>query len=83
MVPSAVMEKTTVYIEEPVKRRLARMARERGVSEASLIRTALERLLDDSSPRPTLPLFHSGDPILPDQVDQLLGDGFGAHDHDA
>jgi hypothetical protein len=82
MVPSAWMEKTTVYLEESVKRRLGRMARDRGVSEASLIRTALERLLDDSSPRPTLPLFHSGDPILPDQVDHLLRDGFGTDDHD-
>lgn len=71
------MEKTTVYLNGSVKRRLARMARDRGVSEASLVRAALERLLEDSSPRPTLPLFNSGDPILPDDVDRLLGEGFG------
>jgi hypothetical protein len=72
-----LMDKTTVYLEESVKRRLSRLARSRGVSEASLIRTALERLLDEASPRPTLPVFHSGDPIQPEDVDGLLGEGFG------
>jgi hypothetical protein len=72
------MQRTTVYFETAAKRRLERLARLSGRSEAELIRTALDRLLDDEGgPRPTLPLFRSGDPGLAERVDEELARGFG------
>ena len=71
------MEKTTVYLPAALKRRLAEAAHRRGQPEAALIRAAIERLLDEEArPRPTLPLFRSGDPALAERVDEAL-DGFG------
>lgn len=73
------MHKTTVYLTEDLKRRLERLAASRSVSEAELIRRALEELLTRSaSPAPRLPLFRSGDPTLAGRVDEVLdSDGFG------
>jgi hypothetical protein len=66
-----------VYLPEDLKRRLAQAAHQHGRPEAELIRAAIERLLaDESSPRPTLPLFHSGDPALAEHVDEAMA-GFG------
>jgi hypothetical protein len=71
------MRKTTIYLPDVLKRRLAQAAHRRGEPEAQLIRTAIERLLDeDAQPRPTLPLFHSDDPTLAEHVDEALA-GFG------
>jgi Ribbon-helix-helix protein, copG family len=71
------MEKTTVYLPAALKRRLAQAARRRGQPEAALIRAAIERLLvEEARPRPTLPLFRSGDPTLAERVDEALV-GFG------
>jgi hypothetical protein len=71
------MQKTTVYLPDGLKRRLAQAAHRRGQPEAVLIRTAIERLLDeDTRPRPTLPLFRSGNPTLAERVDEALA-GFG------
>ncbi|HET9005650.1 MAG TPA: CopG family transcriptional regulator [Actinomycetes bacterium] len=71
------MQKTTVYLPEALTRRLAQAAPRRGQPEAALIRAAIERLLDDEArPRPTLPLFRSGDPTLAERVDEALA-GFG------
>ncbi len=71
------MHKTTVYLPDALKRRLAQVAHRRGQPEAALIRAAIERLLaDEARPRPTLPLFHSGDPTLAEHVDDALA-GFG------
>jgi hypothetical protein len=71
------MVKTTVYIPEQVKRRLSKLALQQGRSEAQLIREALERLVDEAPrPRPTLPLFSSGDPTLAARFDELM-EGFG------
>ena len=71
------MQKTTVYLPDALKRRLARAAHRRGQPEAALIRAAIERLLEEEArPRPTLPLFRSGDPALAEQVDEALA-GFG------
>ena len=64
-------------IRRTTKRRLAKLAREQGRSEAELIRAALERLVEDSPrPRPTLPLFRSGDPTITKRWDELM-EGFG------
>jgi Ribbon-helix-helix protein, copG family len=71
------MQKTTVYLPEALKRRLAQVAQRRGQPEAALIRTAIERLLsEEPARRPTLPLFRSGDPTLAEHVDDALA-GFG------
>jgi hypothetical protein len=69
--------KTTVYLPEHVKRRLTRLAKEQHRSEAELIRAAVERLIEDAPrPRPTLPLFSSGDPTIVERWDELM-EGFG------
>jgi Ribbon-helix-helix protein, copG family len=71
------MRKTTIYLPDDLKRRLTKTAQRRGEPEAELIRAAIERLLaDEARPRPTLPLFHSGDPTLAERVDEALA-GFG------
>jgi Arc/MetJ-type ribon-helix-helix transcriptional regulator len=69
--------KTTIYLPEAMKKELGRLARQRGQSEAELIRVAVERMLEsDASPRPALPLFRSDDPSLAERVGELLA-GFG------
>jgi hypothetical protein len=69
--------KTTVYLPEQVKQRLARLAREQERSEAQLIRDAVARLVEEAPPpRPRLPLFSSGDPTITERWDELMK-GFG------
>jgi Ribbon-helix-helix protein, copG family len=71
------MKKTTVYLPEDLKSALGRVAKERGRSEAELIREAVRELVQSSEPpRPRLPLFSSGDPTLAERVDKELA-GFG------
>jgi hypothetical protein len=68
-----LVQKTTVYLPDSLKRRLAQAAHRRGQPEAALIRAAIERLLDEEArPRPTVPLFRSGDPTLAERVDEAL-----------
>jgi hypothetical protein len=70
--------KTTVYLSEDQKRGLARVAKRLGRPEAELIREALDRLITaEPVPKPTLPLFRSGDPTLAERVDEALAD-FGS-----
>ncbi len=58
------MVKTTVYLPEDLKARLARTAREHGRSEAEVIRLALENFTKPlEHPRPRLGLFESAEPI--------------------
>lgn len=67
------MEKTTVYLPKPLKVALQRAAASTGVSEAALIRDAIERATSDAAaPRPTLPLFRSKAPVLSERVDEAL-----------
>lgn len=68
------MEKTTVYLPADLKARVVATARTRGTSEAAVIRDALDQYTE--RPRPRLPLFSSGDPVLAERVDELL-EGFG------
>lgn len=71
------MVKTTVYLPGPLKRQLEAQAQRSGLSEAQLIRGAIERMLQESpSPSPRLPLFASGDPELAERVEEALA-GFG------
>jgi len=69
--------KTTVYLPEDLKDRLAHLARERGTSEAALIREAVAELVAASRPKPRLGLFASGDGGIAERVDEELAKGFG------
>jgi hypothetical protein len=56
------MRKTTVYLPEDLKRRLEQAASENGLSEAEVIRAALDvYTLPQATPRPRLPLFEPGE----------------------
>jgi len=71
------MKKTTVYLPEDLKSALGRIAKEKGRSEAELIREAIRDLVQDTEPpRPRLPLFASGDPTLARRFEEELR-GFG------
>ena len=71
------MTKTTVYLPRELKRALARTARDRGVSEAALLREAVARITSDAEPPlPTLPLFAGHGASIAEDVDAAL-DGFG------
>lgn len=71
------MIKTTVYLKDTTKRRLAALAKQRGVSEAQLVREGVERLVESEPRRPRLPLFSSGKPGLWEKPDEELLKGFG------
>lgn len=72
------MRRTTVYLPEQLKAALERTAAAEGRSEADVIRSALSAAtLVHAQPRPTLPLFDSGDPTLAERVDEALAAGFG------
>ena len=72
------MVKTTVYLPEELKQRLADAASTLGVSEAELIRRGIDRVLTpERPPKPRLPLFGSGDGTIADRVDEILAEGFG------
>ena len=73
------MLKTTVYLTDGLKRRVERIAEDKGLSEADVIRTALDEYTSKHPPRPTLPLF-DGESIprdLAERDEEYLADGFG------
>lgn len=71
------MEKTTVYLPAHTKRALSRLAQARGLSEAEVIRQAIDVATAAATPpRPRLPLFKSGKPQLAERLDEALA-GFG------
>ena len=71
------MVKTTVYLPEDSKKALGQLAQARKRPEAELIREAIQRfIVDESRPRPRIPLFRSGIPDLAQNVDKYLK-GFG------
>jgi hypothetical protein len=71
------MTKTTVYLPDDLKKALKRAARERGRSEADLLREAVTRLTAEAeAPIPTLPLFRGTGLPIADDVDRAL-EGFG------
>lgn len=69
------MVKTTVYLPDDLHQAIKRVAVERGVSEAEVIRDSLRAGVVGERPRPRGGLFASGDPIA-ERVDELLV-GFG------
>jgi metal-responsive CopG/Arc/MetJ family transcriptional regulator len=71
-----VMQKTTLYLPESLKRHVEEIAKVRGCSETDVIRRAIELYVE--RPRPTLPLARgSGETTLAEGVDELLAEGFG------
>jgi hypothetical protein len=71
------MTKTTVYLPVELKRALAKLARQRGCSEAELLREAVARLTREAdAPLPKLPLFRSAGASIAEDVDSAL-EGFG------
>ncbi len=71
------MRRTTVYLPEDLKSDLTRVAREKGTSEAELIRKGVRYVVKlEATPKPTIPLFTSSDPTMAERVDELLV-GFG------
>lgn len=74
------MVKTTVYLPEDLKQRLEQAASRSGESEATIIRSALERWLESVLPHRRsrmLGTMDFGDPDLAYKVDEVLAEGFG------
>ena len=70
------MHRTTIYLPEAMKARVAEAARLQRVTEAEVIRGAIEQLLE--RPRPRGALFASEHPLDAERVDELLAEtGFG------
>jgi hypothetical protein len=72
------MVKTSVYLPDELKDRLAQAAEVSGESEATIIRSALEQWLA-SMLRPRLKMIGSlefGDPYFAERVDEYMA-GFG------
>lgn len=73
------MVKTSVYLPEDLKARLAQASRVSGESEARIIRSALEQWLEGLLPKPAphWGTIEFSDPDLPYKVDEILAEGFG------
>ncbi len=73
------MVKTTLYLPEELKTALERIAAQQSISEARLMREALEeKVARSAAPRPIVPLFPEGlgDPDASERIEELL-EGFG------
>jgi hypothetical protein len=71
------MHRTTIYLSEELKARLARAARMSNRSEADLIREGIELAVERvTPPLPSFGIFGSGDGTLSQRVDEFL-EGFG------
>jgi len=73
------MVKTTVYLSENTKRRMAEAARRSGVSEAEFIRAAIEQRTEAILPRRRgqWGTVTFDEPGLARKVDDVLAEGFG------
>jgi predicted transcriptional regulator len=69
------MHKTTLYLEEEVRERIARVAKETGRSQADLIREALRSFFIRRKKPRSIGLGKGG-PDLSDRAEELL-EGFG------
>ena len=69
------MDKTTVYLPVELKTALRRVARERGVSEAEVIRDSIRRVVAGERARPRPGLFAGSEPIARDVDANLRGFG--------
>jgi hypothetical protein len=71
-----VKVKTTLYLDRDLKEAVERAARERGTSEAEVIRAAIARELRREPPKPRGG-FLEGPIDLSERVDDVLAKGFG------
>jgi predicted DNA-binding protein len=72
------MERTTVYLDAELRRRLKEVAVRRGRTEASLIREALAQHLVDDEPVALEPVGRSEDGGVAEKDEEALRDlGFG------
>lgn len=69
------MDKTTIYLPVELKSAIRRVARQRGISEAEVIRDSIRNAVGDERPRPRGGLFASGAPIARHADDHLTGFG--------
>lgn len=69
------MEKTTVYLPEDLRSAVKRAARQRGISEAEVIRDSIRGAVGGARPRPRGGLFASGTPIARSDEEHLAGFG--------
>jgi Ribbon-helix-helix protein, copG family len=78
--PTYVVIKTSVYLDEEEKRRLAALAAATGTSEAELLRRGVGLVLAQAErPRPRLGVAASSDGRSAREVDDLLAEsGFGS-----
>jgi plasmid stability protein len=70
------MKKTTVYLPDGLSDALAAHASRRGLSQAQVVREAIQAAVGADRIRPQGALYASGDPISK-RVDELLAEGFG------
>jgi predicted transcriptional regulator len=69
------MTKTTVYLPRELKGALTRLARERGRSEAELLREAVAALTGGAdAPAPRIPLFRARGRPIAEAIDRALAD---------
>lgn len=69
------MDKTTIYLPAELKAAVKRVARQRRVSEAEVIRDSIRAAVGDFRPRPRGALFASGAPIARAADEHLTGFG--------
>ena len=69
------MDKTTIYLPTELKSAIKRVARQRGVSEAEVIRDSIRDAVGDDRPRPRGGLFASRSPIAREAEEHLPGFG--------
>ncbi|HEX3579922.1 MAG TPA: CopG family transcriptional regulator [Thermoanaerobaculia bacterium] len=73
------MRKTTIYLPDELKKRVEKVARASGKSEADVIRDAInDATMVARAPVPRIPLTNAGlgDPTIAENVDALL-ESFG------
>jgi len=73
------MRKTTIYLPDELKKRIEKVARNVGKSEAEVIRDAIDAATQEAgAPAPRIPLMERGlgDPTIAENVDALL-ESFG------
>lgn len=75
VVPYIAMEKTTIYLPGDLKEAVKIAARQRGVSEAEVIRESIRAGVGSAKPPPRGGLYSGSEPIAR-RVDELL-QGFG------
>jgi metal-responsive CopG/Arc/MetJ family transcriptional regulator len=69
------MVKTTIYLPDDLKEAIVRVARQRGMSEAEVIRESLRETVGRRRPKPRGGLFAGGSPIAREADRHLAGFG--------